>query len=77
VSAGLDVAAGTRAAVERFDDAFDRQDVAALAAATTGDRVFESTTPPDGERFQGPAVVEFFATRCSRAAARGTSRRRR
>ena len=60
------VAAETAAAVARFDAAFARGDVDAVLAAMTEDCVFESTTPPDGVRYEGPAAVggawqEFFA----------------
>jgi ketosteroid isomerase-like protein len=47
----------TLAAVERFDEAFARHDVDAIMAAMTDDCVFESTTPPDGERHEGQAAV--------------------
>jgi ketosteroid isomerase-like protein len=50
-------AAETMAAVERFNDAFGRHDVAAIMAAMTDDCVFESTSPPDGRRFEGQAAV--------------------
>ncbi|HEX9467486.1 MAG TPA: nuclear transport factor 2 family protein [Acidimicrobiia bacterium] len=57
---------GTIAAVDRFNDAFNRHDVDAVMAAMTEDCVFESTSPPVGERFEGPAAVRkaweaFFA----------------
>lgn len=47
----------TRAAVERFNDAFNRHDVDAVMAAMTDDCVFESTAPPDGVRHTGAAAV--------------------
>jgi ketosteroid isomerase-like protein len=47
----------TRDAVDRFNDAFNRQDVDAVMDAMTSDCVFESTTPPDGERHEGEAAV--------------------
>jgi len=47
----------TLAAVARFTDAFDRHDVDAVMAAMTEDCVFESTSPPDGERYEGQAAV--------------------
>jgi ketosteroid isomerase-like protein len=59
-------AAATLAAVERFSEAFNRQDVDAVMAAMTEDCVFDNTSPaPDGERFVGQAAVrqawrEFF-----------------
>ena len=54
------------AAVERFGAAFARQDVDAVMAAMTPDCVFESTTPPDGDRYVGAVAVRetwtaFFA----------------
>ena len=51
----------TRAAVERFNEAFNRHDVDAVMAAMTGDCVFESTSPqPDGERYEGQHAVRAF-----------------
>src|SRR3954451_14831371 len=45
-----------------FNDAFNAQDVAALAGLTTDDCVFDGTTPPDGERHVGrDAVLAAFA----------------
>ena len=43
--------------VRRFDEAFNRHDLSALADLITEDCVFESTTPPDGQR----QVAESFA----------------
>jgi ketosteroid isomerase-like protein len=56
----------TMAAVDRFNAAFDRQDLDAVMAAMTSDCVFESTSPPDGEQHAGQAAVRtpwatFFA----------------
>jgi ketosteroid isomerase-like protein len=56
----------TRAAVDRFNDAFNRHDVDAVMAAMTADCVFENTSPPFGDRHEGQAAVrkaweEFFA----------------
>jgi ketosteroid isomerase-like protein len=57
----------TRAAVERFNSAFDRHDVDAIMQCMTEDCVFENTRPaPDGTRLVGQADVrayweEFFA----------------
>jgi ketosteroid isomerase-like protein len=52
----------TRAALDRFNDAFNRHDADALAACLTDDTVFEDTSPaPDGRRIEGKAaVVEFW-----------------
>ncbi|MEY2469795.1 MAG: hypothetical protein QOF21_2493, partial [Actinomycetota bacterium] len=45
-------------AVERFQDAVDRRDVAALRRAITADCVFEC---PKGNRFVGDEMVDAFA----------------
>jgi len=52
----------TRAAIDRFNNAFNRHDADALAETLTEDTVFEDTSPaPDGRRIEGkPAVVEFW-----------------
>ncbi len=60
-------AEATRAAVARFGLAFDRGDVDAVMAAMTSDCVFESTAPPDGQRYEGQSALrqawtEFFNT---------------
>lgn len=57
----------TLAAVERFNEAFDKKDVDAVMAAMTDDCVFENTSPPDGVRYEGQAAVrkaweEFFTS---------------
>lgn len=54
-------------AVDRFNEAFGRCDVDAVMAAMTDDCVFESTSPPDGARFEGQEAVRsawtgFFAS---------------
>jgi ketosteroid isomerase-like protein len=47
--------------IERFADAINRQDLAALSALLTDDTVFENTTPPpDGTRIQGRQAVSGF-----------------
>jgi cation diffusion facilitator family transporter len=56
----------TVAAVDRFNEAFNRHDVDAVMAAMTDDCVFENTSPPNGRRYEGPDAVrsaweEFFA----------------
>lgn len=52
----------TRAAIDRFNEAFNRHDADGLAACLTEDTVFEDTSPaPDGRRIDGKAaVVEFW-----------------
>jgi len=51
----------TRAAVERFNEAFNRHDAEAVAALLTEDTVFEDTSPaPDGRRIEGKAAVAEF-----------------
>jgi cation diffusion facilitator family transporter len=57
---------GTAEAVERFNEAFNRHDVDAVMAAMTDDCVFENTSPPNGQRYEGQSEVraawkEFFA----------------
>src|ERR1041385_1671923 len=54
----------TRAAIDHFNDAFNRHDADSLAQFLTDDTVFEDTSPaPDGRRVQGKAaVVEFWRT---------------
>jgi uncharacterized protein (TIGR02246 family) len=47
----------TRAAVDAFNDAFNRHDVDAVMDAMTDDCVFESTSPPHGERHVGQGAV--------------------
>jgi ketosteroid isomerase-like protein len=49
--------AETRAAIDRFNDAFNRHDVDAVMAAMTSDCVFEDTSPPEGIRHEGAAAV--------------------
>jgi cation diffusion facilitator family transporter len=61
-----DTSDATIAAVERFNEAFNRHDVDAVMAAMTDDCVFENTSPPNGQRYEGQAQVraaweEFFA----------------
>jgi ketosteroid isomerase-like protein len=49
-----DPAATTRLVIDRFNAAFNRQDVDALASLLTDDTVFEDTSPPpDGRRIEG------------------------
>lgn len=61
------VTTATRAAVDRFNDAFGRHDVDGVMAAMTDDCLFENTPAPDGERYEGQTAVrafwsEFFAS---------------
>ena len=52
------VTAATIAAIERFNETFNRHDVDAVMACMTDDVAFESTGPaPDGGRFEGQAAV--------------------
>lgn len=54
-------AVATLAAVERFNDAFNRHDVDAVMAAMTDDCVFENTSPfPDGTRIEGQSAVRAY-----------------
>jgi limonene-1,2-epoxide hydrolase len=57
VMAGLDE---TSAAIERFNDAFNRHDVEAVLRVSTPDLVFENTS---GGRFVGQAAVRAVLTR--------------
>ena len=56
----------TRSAIDAFNDAFNAHDVDGVMARMTDDCVFESTSPPDGDRHVGAAEVRaawdaFFA----------------
>ena len=53
----LDPDADVRAAVARYRDALDRQDVDAAVAAFTDDGLIDCTPPPDGERYEGAAGI--------------------
>jgi ketosteroid isomerase-like protein len=61
-----------RAAVERFNKAFDAQDVDTIMAAMTPDCVFEDTSPPDGGRHVGPDAVRAAWTALFTATPDGT-----
>ena len=51
-------AESTRTAIERFGEAFNRQDADALVELLTDDTIFEDTSPPpDGRRIEGKAAV--------------------
>lgn len=53
--------ATTLAAIERFNDAFNRHDIDAVMDAMTEDCIFENTAPaPDGRRFEGMAEVRGY-----------------
>jgi ketosteroid isomerase-like protein len=61
-----DETAATLAAVDAFNEAFNAHDVDAVMERMTEDAVFESTSPPAGERHVGAAAVRaaweaFFA----------------
>jgi uncharacterized protein (TIGR03086 family) len=56
-------------AVDRFAAAFDAQNVDAVMAAMTEDCIFESTSPPDGVRYEGSAQVRGAWTDFFRASA--------
>src|SRR3954453_20881739 len=59
-NAGLqqaDQTAETIAAIDRFNEAFNRHDVDGVMAAMTDDCIFDSTPAPDGQRFEGQAAV--------------------
>lgn len=43
--------------ITRFGDAFARGDIDELMTLITDDCVFESTLPPDGERYEGREAV--------------------
>ena len=67
----------TRAAVDRFNEAFNRHDVDAVMAAMTEDCVFESTSPPHGERFVGHGAVRACVGAVLRRESHRALRRRR
>jgi ketosteroid isomerase-like protein len=51
----------TLEAVNRFNEAFNRQDLDAVMDTFSDDCVFDNSTPrPDGERFVGQAAVRAF-----------------
>ena len=51
----------TRATVERFNEAINQQDIAAVAELLDDDTVFENTNPaPDGTRIAGKEAVRAF-----------------
>jgi ketosteroid isomerase-like protein len=61
MAAQAPVAHSTVDVVNRFNDAINRHDAAAVAALLTEDTVFENTGPvPDGTRLEGKAAVAGF-----------------
>ena len=50
----------TQETIDRFNDAFNSHDVDAIMALMTDDVVFDNTTPPDGERYEGTEAVRGF-----------------
>ena len=61
MAAQAPAASSTLDVVNRFNDAINRHDGAALAALLTDDTVFENTGPvPDGTRIEGKAAVTAF-----------------
>jgi ketosteroid isomerase-like protein len=52
-----DQSAETLDVVERFNEATNRHDIDGMMACMGADVVFESTSSPDGERFEGAAAV--------------------
>lgn len=63
--------AGTEEIVHRFNAAWTAHDLPAALALISDDCVFESTSPPDGQRYVGPAAISaawqpIFQDRASR-----------
>ena len=56
-SSDLGTVSNVIALIERFTDATNRQDVEGMMALMSDDVVFESTSPPEGRRFEGQAAV--------------------
>lgn len=55
--AGATEDAGTEEVVRRFNAAWGAHNLAAALALISDDCVFESTSPPDGQRHAGPAAI--------------------
>ena len=55
--AGAAEDAGTEEVVHRFNTAWGAHDLPAALALISDDCVFESTSPPDGRRYAGPAAI--------------------
>ena len=53
----VDAGASVTGVVDRFNAAWGAHDLAATLALITDDCVFESTSPPDGQRYVGPAAI--------------------
>jgi ketosteroid isomerase-like protein len=49
--------AATIELIRRVDEAVNRRDVDAMMVLLTDDIVWDTTTPPDGERFEGKSAV--------------------
>ncbi len=63
----------TLAAIEHFNEAFNRHDVDALMAFMAEDCVFENTfPPPDGERHAGRAAIRLIWEQFFRASPHAT-----
>ncbi len=55
--AGVTEGAGAEEVVGRFNVAWGAHDLAAALALISDDCVFESTSPPDGQRYAGRAAI--------------------
>ncbi|MFY9935135.1 MAG: nuclear transport factor 2 family protein [Streptosporangiaceae bacterium] len=55
--AGVTGGAGAEEVVDRFNAAWGAHDLAAALALISDDCVFESTSPPDGQRYVGRAAI--------------------
>ncbi len=60
MTTATDKSAETIEAINRFNTAFNRHDVSSLMKCMTDDCIFESTAPPDGQRFEGQEAVGNF-----------------
>jgi ketosteroid isomerase-like protein len=56
-SSDLGTASNVIALIERFTEATNRHDVDGMMALMSDDVVFESTSPPEGRRFEGQDAV--------------------
>ena len=73
----VDEQSATIAAVDAFNEAFNRHDVDAVMTHMTEDAVFESTSPPAGARHEGAAAVRAGMGGVLRRVANGALRRGR